>query len=96
MLRENARFFAGRVMDAVGEKQVEKQVERLYLMALSRYPTQEERATAVEEITDLTRKWGDHFEKKVPEGPKAARARWEALAIFCHTILNSAEFIYVD
>ena len=43
MLRENARYFAGRVMDAVGEDELEKQVERVYLMALSRSPSEEER-----------------------------------------------------
>ena len=96
MARENARHFAGRVMDAVGEKEVAKQVERIYLSALSRPPTHQERAEAVEEITGLTGKWGDHFDEKVPAGPTAARARWEALATFCHAMLNSAEFIYVD
>ncbi len=96
MLRDNAQYFAGRVMDTVGEERVEKQVERVYLAALSRYPTQEERVAGIERVTGLTGKWGGHFDEKVPQGPKQARARWEALATFCHVILNSAEMIFVD
>ena len=95
MTRQNSRYFAGRVMDAVGEEDVGKQVERVYLAALSRWPTDEERAAA-EEIVGLKRKWTEHFETKVPQGPKAPRARWEALATFCHAIFNSAEFIFID
>ena len=83
-------------MDTVGEERVEKQVERVYLVALSRYPTQEERVAGIERVTGLTGKWGGHFDEKVPQGPKQARARWEALATFCHVILNSAEMIFVD
>ena len=95
MVRNNARYFAGRVMDAVGGD-VEKQIERVYLTALSRWPSVEEREKAGEEIRELTRHWLDQLEKDVPAGPKEAKAQWEALATFCHAILNSAEFIYVD
>ena len=95
MARENARHFAGRVMDAVGEEELEKQVERIYLLALSRSPTEKERTQGVADVRELTRHWREHLEKEVPAGPKQARARWEGLANFCHAILNSAEFIYV-
>ena len=95
MVRKNARYFAGRVMDAVGGD-VEKQIERVYLTALSRWPSVEEREKDGEEIRELTRHWLDQLEKDVPAGPKEAKAQWEALATFCHAILNSAEFIYVD
>ena len=95
MVRNNARYFAGRVMDAVGGD-VEKQIERVYLTALSRWPSVEEREKAGEEIRELTRHWLDQLEKDVPAVPKEAKAQWEALATFCHAILNSAEFIYVD
>ena len=95
MLRENARYFAGRVMDAVGEDELEKQVERVYLMALSRSPSEEERVKGAADVLKLTQHWREHLEEEVPAGPKQARARWEGLAAFCHAMLNSAEFIYV-
>ena len=43
-IREDARYFAGRVMDAVGED-LQKQVERAYLMALARPPSPQETRT---------------------------------------------------
>ncbi len=95
MLRENARYFAGRVMDAVGDEDFEKQVERVYLMALSRSPSEEERVKGAADVRKLTQHWREHLEEEVPAGPKQARARWEGLAAFCHAMLNSAEFIYV-
>ena len=40
------------------------------------------------------------FDKKVQadssEEPVKTRAHWLALATLCHTVLNSAEFLYVD
>ena len=95
MLHENARYFAGRVMDAVGGN-VEKQVERVYLAALSRWPSAEERKLGMEAVQDLTHRWLEYLEGEVPAEPKRAKARWLALGSFCHTILNSAEFIYID
>ena len=95
MVRDNARYFAGRVMDAVGEEELEKQVEWVYLMALSRLPSEEEQAKGAADVRKLTRYWREHLEEEVPAEPKQARARWEGLATFCLTILNSAEFIYV-
>ena len=95
MVRENSRYFAGRVVDAVGAD-VEKQVEQVYLTALSRWPSAEEGEKAGDKIRDLTRYWLEHLEKEIPAEPKEAKAEWLALATFCHTILNSAEFIYID
>ena len=82
-------------MDAVGDEDFEKQVERVYLMALSRSPSEEERVQGAADVLKLTQHWREHLEEEVPAGPKQARARWEGLAAFCHTMLNSAEFIYV-
>ena len=94
-VRESARYFAGRVIDAVGED-VGKQVNRVYLTALSRRPTDEERLQGVEAISQLDRRWREHLEQNTPAEPREAKAHWLALATFCHTIINSAEFIYVD
>ena len=95
MVHETARYFAGRVMDAVGAE-VEKQVERVYLAALSRWPSAEEKKLGMEAVQDLTRRWLEYLEEEVPAEPKRAKARWLALASFCHTILNSPDFVYID
>jgi hypothetical protein len=95
MVRENSRYFAGRVMDSAGED-LDKQIERVYLTALSRWPTAEEGKLGKEAVQDSTQYWLEHLEEEVPTEPKRDKARWLALATFCHTILNSAEFIYID
>ena len=95
MVRENSRYVAGRVMDVAGAD-VEEQVEQVYLAALSRRPSAEERKYAGDNIRNLTRYWLEHLEKEIPAEPKEAKAEWLALATFCHTILNSADFIYID
>ena len=93
LARESARHFAGRVMDAVGSD-LERQVEQVYLAALSRWPTAAEKEAALGEIGQLDRHWTEHLDSHTPAEPKRSRARWLALSTFCHAILNSAEFIY--
>ena len=95
LLRESARYFAGRVMDAVGGD-LENQVERVYLSALSRRPREEERKLGIETLQKLGQAWRDHLEQEVPAEPKEMKARWLALGTYCHTILNSPEFVYID
>lgn len=94
-VRENARHFAGRVIDAVGEDS-DKQVERIYLAALGRYPSERERDERNTQLRELAQSWLEHLEEQVPAEPIQARARWLALSTLCHSILNSAEFIYID
>ena len=93
LARQSARHFAGRVIDAVGSD-LERQVEQVYLAALSRWPTATEKAAALEEIGQLDRHWAEHLESDTPAEPKRSRARWLALSTFCHAMLNSAEFIF--
>ena len=95
LVSESAGYFAGRVMDAVGEDPG-KQVEWVYLTALSRRPSDEEREVGRKAIESLKRYWLEHLEQEVPPEPKRAKARWSALGTFCYTILNSPGFIYID
>ena len=95
MVRESARYFAGRVVDAAGSD-LEKQVERVYLVALVRLPSAEERKFGVSAIQGFTRRWLEQMEKEAPAEPKEAKARWLGLASFCHTMLNSPDFVYID
>ena len=95
ILRTNSRYMAGRVIDAVGEDP-EAQVARVYLTALGRPPSAEERTDGVFTLNEMTKAWSRRMEEQVPMEPKRTKARWLALATLCHTVLNSAEFLYID
>ncbi len=95
MVRENSRYMAGRVIEAVGAD-AGKQVERVYLAALGRPPSREESDRAQSTLRHLAPGWRTHLDKTAPAEPRDTRARWLALATLCHTVLNSAEFLYID
>jgi mono/diheme cytochrome c family protein len=95
LLRESARYMAGRIIDAAGEDPA-KQVQRLYLAALSRRPSAQEAAELQNSLERMREAWQRQLETDAPAEPVAPKARWLALASLCHTVLNSAEFLYVD
>jgi hypothetical protein len=71
MVDDLADSFAKRVAQEAGDDP-KQQVEKLYWMALSRPPDDEERKLSVESLAKL------------------------ALGRLCHTMLNSAAFLYID
>ena len=95
IVRRNSRYMAGRIIDAVGND-IASQVDRVYLSALGRPPAPEESNWAQATLRSLTAEWMKHLEQEVPAEPKRARSRWLGLATLCHTVLNSAEFLYID
>ncbi|MFN9263615.1 MAG: PSD1 and planctomycete cytochrome C domain-containing protein [Acidobacteriota bacterium] len=95
LVRENARYMAGRIADAVGD-QPAAQIERAYLLALARKPTAAEAAAALDAFARLTPEWSRQLEADRPAEPGAGRARWLALSTLCYTLINSAEFLYLD
>ncbi len=95
LVRESARFFAGRIIEVVGDDR-EEQIKRIYLTALTRDPSTQELGDAVQSLEQMRRSWLDHLEKVPPAEPKHTRAEWLALSTLCHVILNSAEFAYVN
>jgi len=95
LVLESARHMAGRIIDAAGEDPA-KQVERTYLATLTRFPTPEEMAAARRTLEQMRESWRRQLENERPAEPVAHKANWLALAAFCHTMLNSAEFAYVD
>ena len=60
-----------------------------YGRALSRPPSEEEKTLGRVTLSDLATEWGKHQVDK----DEAAR---RALATYCHTIINSAVFLYID
>ena len=90
MVQNLADDFARRVVREAGIDQV-KQIERVYRIAISRDPTGEERKIGVEALQRLTQYW---LKSAKDASQKPAEER--ALAAYCHTIMNSAAFLYVD
>ena len=86
-IRELAGAFAKRVqkmVDGAGAAASgdPAKVELIYQIALSRPPGNEERRLGIDALKQLTSEWGDN--------PQAA------LETYCHAILNSASFLYVQ
>jgi mono/diheme cytochrome c family protein len=92
---ELARYMAGRAVDEAGENP-NKQVEQVYLRALSRPPTAFEMRQGLTTLEELAHHWPPRLETDHVETPKQATANWLALAGLCHTILNSADFVFID
>ena len=86
-VRDLARQFADRVQREAGDDPA-RQVQRAYWIALTRPPSDEELTDCLQTLTSLTEQWT----KQVP----AAEASRKAFATLCHTIMNSASFLYVD
>jgi len=80
-VHELSRALAERVA-TMGGGEPEAQVEALYHLALSRSPGKEEIRLGVKALQELKEEW-----EKEPH---------RALETYCHTILNSAAFLYID
>src|SRR5215831_16839167 len=99
LVMEWSRALAGRVLNDSGLS-TEQQIERAYRLALSRSPRPEESRLVLDFLTRQTTLLADRLTKSeqvtlppsVPDGMKPAQAA--AFVDFCHTLLNSNEFIY--
>ena len=87
-VRELADAFAERVRSEAG-KELGRQIEQVYWIALSRGPTIEEKETTLDVLEELERVVGK-------TGANRGEASRQALAKVCHTLLNSAAFLYID
>ena len=92
MIYELAGEFARRIIREVGNDPHD-QVTRIHKAALGRDPTSEERELAVETLAVLTAKWLETLEENPAADDEAAR---RALTNYCHAVMNSAAFVYVD
>jgi mono/diheme cytochrome c family protein len=84
-VRKLASSFAARVEAIVESRSAEKpgdQVDTVYQLALSRSPTETERRLGIDTLKELHSLW---------QGRSHA-----ALETYCHTILNSGAFLYID
>jgi hypothetical protein len=93
LVHELAGAFGERLRKLAGDNP-ERQVDLAYRMTLSRPPTAEERAASLDVLARLTAQWTDDLVAS-GRGTSDDAAR-RALAGYCHTLLNSAAFLYVD
>ena len=95
MTWELARYMAGRVVDAAdGDRG--KLVENVYVRAYGRRPSEAEVNTGLEAIDEFRRQWPARLEADHSDAPRDASAQWLAVANYCHAILNTAEFSFID
>lgn len=87
-VRELAAAFADRVRSLVAESSsrdpdpLAAQVDAVYELALNRQPAEEERNVGIKALNTLQAEW---------QGDERA-----ALTSYCHIIVNSASFLYID
>ena len=86
--REEARHLAGRARREAGEP-IEGRIQRVFRLTLSRRPTSDELDAAKSFVARQAR---------VRSGTSAvvAEAQASAFADFCHVMLNTNEFLYLD
>ncbi|MGZ0162327.1 MAG: PSD1 and planctomycete cytochrome C domain-containing protein [Planctomycetales bacterium] len=98
MIRGLTLQFAQRIEAKAGDDRY-KQVEHVYQDALSRKPTSEETQLALVALSQLTAEWEARRAEsaiKPANGKELPSPETQALANFCHVIMNSAEFLFVD
>jgi hypothetical protein len=86
MVEKLAELFAERVRKEAGDEP-KKQIERAYWIALGRAPDEDERTASLQALNRFAQK---------EKAPPAGAANQKALASFCHALVNSAAFLYID
>ena len=88
-VNRQARYLAARLENEVGTDP-EKQIERVYALALTRPPSQSEKRNL---LTFVRQETGNQVRQ---QGIAPANARRGALREMCRVILNLNEFVYAD
>ncbi len=91
MVRSLAESFALQI----GEQTTDptKRIQKIYLAALGRPASDEELELGRTTLLDLEKAWSEELEDKEKPVDEASQ---KALMTYCHTIFNTAEFLYVD
>ena len=93
MVHDLADHFAHRVNREAGQERA-KQVDRVYLIAMSRLPTELERQIGVSALERLTAQWSTTL--AASGKPDEQLATQKSLATYCHTVMNGAALLYID
>jgi hypothetical protein len=91
-VREQAGAFARRILQEDANSP-ESRLERVFLHAYARRPQPDEQHTALDSLTTFKTAWSTELARARGDPKEAERLAWEA---FCHSVLNSPEFIYID
>jgi hypothetical protein len=94
VMTEHARYLAGRIIDAAADQR--GRIGQVYLRVLSRPAGAAEVERGAAALARLTERWRAHLGERNEAVPREWMAQWHALGDFIHTMLNSAEFAYVD
>jgi hypothetical protein len=86
------RRLASRLAERISSAAESAPIEQLYWITLGRKPSDDEVLVCSTTLNRLK----DHYQRDPAKGAAARTAERMALSIVCHTILNSAEFLYVD
>jgi cytochrome c553 len=89
MVYDLAVAFAERVRAEAGTNR-QQQLERAFLLALGRPPSQEELELSLRSMEELVREWQQEQPDRKEEAPQ------RALENICHAVINLAAFIYID
>ena len=93
MVEELAEQFARRI-DRDAGADLAKQIDWVYLVALSRLPSAAERKIGKDALDRLTDAWVKSMASAAM--PDRDLSRLKALTTYCHAVMNSASFLYVD
>ncbi len=93
MVFELAENFATRVLQDAGADTL-KQIEWVYQIGLSRPPNDQEKQIGLETLNQLQTDWRNQL--GVNEHPTASTLQLKSLTAYCHAIMNSASFLFVD
>ncbi len=91
-VNRQARHFADRLLREAGPDPA-KQIDRAFLLALCRPPTEKERQVLTR---FLQREMAAQFQEAEKGTPEPAAARRRALEQMCRVIFNLNEFVYPD
>ena len=93
--RENANYFARRVIKSVGND-LDARIDLIFRIALGRPPSHDDLILAKKATLDLEKYWLGHIKVAILKGEITAEASRKSLESLCHSILNSPDFIYID
>jgi len=94
-VHELATSLAKRVRNVAGDNAA-GQIETLYLIVLSRRPTAEERTVGLESLHRMAEAWKAATGEDKHASAVNTIASAHALDNYCHAIINSAAFLYID
>ncbi len=86
MVEKLTELFAERVRKEASDEPA-KQIERAYWIALGRAPDEDERTASLQALRRFS-------QNEKPQTGDAANQK--AMASFCHALVNSAAFLYID